>query len=182
MGDFHIGDRVETIDDTIKGTVVAVEGPEITIESDEGFPLRYAADELLKIADGNTLKVTNWEVARIKREKEPSGKKHRPKVPAKQRNAPAMVIDLHINKLLPSSKGMSNFDILDLQVATAKRQLDFAIGKRIQKVVFIHGVGEGVLKQELYTLFRRYDNIRFYDADYAQYGLGATEVYCYQNA
>ena len=47
--------------------------------------------------------------------------------------------------------------------------------------VFIHGVGEGVLKLELEYLFSRYDNVKFYDADYQKYGLGATEVYIYQN-
>jgi len=64
---------------------------------------------------------------------------------------------------------------------TAKRQLEFAITKRIQKVVFIHGVGEGVLKAELESLFRRYENLKWYDADYQKYGLGATEIYIFQN-
>ena len=54
--------------------------------------------------------------------------------------------------------------------------------KRIQRIVFIHGVGEGVLKAELDFMFGRYDNIKFYDADYSKYGLGATEVYILQNA
>ena len=71
--------------------------------------------------------------------------------------------------------------MLNLQLETAKRQLEFAIRKRIQKVVFIHGVGEGVLKEELKYLFNRYDNVAFYDAEYKKYGLGATEVYIYQN-
>ncbi len=69
-----------------------------------------------------------------------------------------------------------------LQWDTAQRKLEFAIGKRIQKIVFIHGVGEGVLKMELETLFRRYDNVKFYEADFQKYGLGATEVYIYQNS
>ena len=77
---------------------------------------------------------------------------------------------------------MSNYDMLNIQLDTAKRQLDFAISKRIQTVVFIHGVGEGVLKEELRYLFNRYDNVKFYDADYQKYGSGATEVYIYQNA
>jgi dsDNA-specific endonuclease/ATPase MutS2 len=93
-----------------------------------------------------------------------------------------MEVDLHIHQLVKSSKGMSNYDMLNIQLDTAKRQLDFAISKRIQKVVFIHGVGEGVLKEELRYLFNRYDNVKFYDADYQKYGLGATEVYIYQNA
>ena len=72
--------------------------------------------------------------------------------------------------------------MLTLQLETARRQLEFAIRKRIQKVVFIHGVGEGVLRTELEYLFGRYDNITFYDANYQKYGIGATEVYIFQNA
>ncbi len=98
-----------------------------------------------------------------------------------ERNAPKMEVDLHIHKLVPSTRGMTNHDMLTLQLDTARRQLEFAIRKRIQKVVFIHGVGEGVLKLELEYLFGRYENIRFYDADYQKYGLGATEVYVFQN-
>ena len=72
--------------------------------------------------------------------------------------------------------------MLNLQLDTAKRQLEFAMIKRIQKVVFIHGVGEGVLKEELKYLFNRYENIKHYDAEYQKYGLGATEVYIFQNS
>ena len=47
--------------------------------------------------------------------------------------------------------------------------------------MFIHGVGEGVLKEELHYLFNKYENVKHYDANYQKYGLGATEVYIYQN-
>ncbi|MNS20666.1 Endonuclease MutS2 [compost metagenome] len=76
---------------------------------------------------------------------------------------------------------MSNYDILTLQTETAKRHIEFAIKNRIPKIVFIHGVGEGVLKSELDFLLGRYDEIVFQDADYQKYGLGATEVYIKQN-
>jgi dsDNA-specific endonuclease/ATPase MutS2 len=76
---------------------------------------------------------------------------------------------------------MSNYDILTLQVETAKRHIEFAIKNRIPKIVFIHGVGEGVLKAELDFMLGRYDNISFQDANYQKYGLGATEIYFKQN-
>jgi dsDNA-specific endonuclease/ATPase MutS2 len=76
---------------------------------------------------------------------------------------------------------MSNYDILTLQSETAKRQLEFAIKNKMQKVVFIHGVGEGVLKAELDFLLGRYEGIDFRDADYQKYGLGATAVHIKQN-
>ena len=181
MSVFALGDSVETIDDTIKGVVVGISTTEITIESTDGFRLQYAPDELLRTHIGDTLEVTNYEVARIKAEKETPKRRASFGTKPKERNTPKMEVDLHINQLVRSSKGMSNYDMLNLQLETAKRQLQFAIQKRIQKVVFIHGVGEGVLKEELNYLFNRYENITFYDADYQKYGLGATEVYIYQS-
>ena len=55
------------------------------------------------------------------------------------------------------------------------------ISKKIPKIVFIHGVGEGVLKSELQSLLNKY-SVKYYDASYKKYGLGATEVYVYQNS
>ena len=54
------------------------------------------------------------------------------------------------------------------------------LSKKIQRIVFIHGVGEGVLKTELQNLLNKYP-VKYYDASYKKYGLGATEVYVYQN-
>ncbi len=175
---FSIGDTVETIDDTIQGRVTAISGVTITIESNDGFAMNFLAHELVKISDD--IKVSNYEIARIKSEKESLKKKKAQNIKPKERNAPKMEVDLHIHQLTTSTKGMSNHEMLNLQIDTAKRQLDFAMRKRIQKVVFIHGVGEGVLKEELKYLFGRYENLKFYDADYQKYGQGATEVYIFQ--
>jgi len=68
-----------------------------------------------------------------------------------------------------------------LQIETAKRRLEFGFQNRIQRIVFIHGVGEGVLKLELEYLFKRYESLKFYDANYQKYGQGATEVYIFQS-
>ncbi|MBR9853031.1 MAG: DNA mismatch repair protein MutS [Algicola sp.] len=179
MGKFLKGDRVEVLDEAISGIVQDVEGDEVTLLTDDGFPMRFPAHDLVKI-DGD-IPVSNFEAAQVKKQKELPQKRKTSAVKPKERSAPKMEVDLHIHQLVKSSKGMSNYDMLNIQLETAKRQLDFAIRKRIQKVVFIHGVGEGVLKEELQYLFNRYDNLKFYDADYQKYGLGATEVYIYQN-
>lgn len=179
MAVFHIGDKVETIDDVIGGKVVEVAENEITIETDDGFLLDFVPDELVKVGGGH-IQVSNFEVSRVKAEKEGRQKRRGPVARPKERNAPKMEVDLHINQLTPSTKGLSNYDMLNLQLEAAKRQLEFAISKRIQKMVFIHGVGQGVLKEELCSLFRRYDNVKYYDADYQKYGMGATEVYISQ--
>lgn len=178
---FEIGDKIETIDDTISGVVLEVTKNEITVETADGFLLKYAPSELIKTSHSNTIRVSGREVDQIKAEKEGPKKRNFKAVKPKERNMPKMEVDLHIHQLTKSTRGMSHYDMLNLQMETAKRQLEFAIRKRIQKVVFIHGVGEGVLKEELRYLFGRYDNVKFYDADYQKYGLGATEVYIYQN-
>lgn len=180
MGKFSIGDRVEVLDEAIAGMVQNVDGNSVTLITDDGFPMNYAESDLVKI-EGD-ISVSNYEVAKVKKEKEIPKKRNAPAIKPKERTAPKMEVDLHIHQLVESSRGMSNYDMLNIQMDTAKRQLDFAIRKRIQRVVFIHGVGEGVLKEELHYLFNRYDNVKFYDADYQKYGLGATEVYIYQNS
>jgi len=179
MAQFKIGDTVETVDDVIKGVVESINGSSVTILSDDGFPLTFDAHELVLISDD--IRVSNFEIAQVKREKELPKRKKSTALKPKERTAPKMEVDLHINQLVKNPKQLSKYDMLNLQLETAKRQLDFAMSKKIQKIVFIHGVGEGVLKEELGYLFRKYDNVKFYDADYQKYGLGATEVYVYQN-
>ena len=179
MGKFSIGDRAEVLDEAIAGIVQKIDGDSVTLITEDGFPMQYSENDLVKI-EGD-ISVSNYEVAKVKKEKEVPKKRNVPAIKPKERTAPKMEVDLHIHQLVKSSRGMSNYDMLNIQLDTAKRQLDFAINKRIQKVVFIHGVGEGVLKEELHYLFNRYDNVKFYDADYQKYGLGATEVYIYQN-
>lgn len=178
---FQIGDKVETLDDVIVGIVTEVSGNAITIETDDGFLLDFQSYELVQMAKAGSMQVSNHEIAQVKAEKEATKKRKRQTVKPKERNAPKMEVDLHIQQLTNSTRGMSNTEMLNLQLDTAQRQLEFAIKKRIQKVVFIHGVGEGVLKEELNYLFRRYENVKYYDAEYQKYGLGATEVYIFQN-
>ncbi|WP_242134811.1 Smr/MutS family protein [Aestuariivivens marinum] len=180
---FQLGDYVLVLDEDLSGIVKALNDDMVSIETDEGFELDFPSDALVKHKQDKMLRQNAFSydnLNKIVSEKEQSAKRKPIKVKSKDRFEPTMEVDLHINQLVKSSKGMSNHDILTLQMDMARHQLEFAIKKRIQKVVFIHGVGEGVLKVELEYLFGRYNNIKFYDANYQKYGLGATEVYIYQ--
>ena len=177
----QIGDKVSVLDDDISGVVVEIKNDMVGIETIDGFVLEFQPNELIKNKPFTKDMFSNEGLADVIREKEFTSKKKSVRKPPKEHSQPAMEVDLHIHKLTNSERGMTNYDMLTLQLDTAKRQLEFAIRKRIQKIVFIHGVGEGVLKMELETLFRRYDNLKYYDADLQKYGYGATEVYIYQN-
>ncbi|WP_138434491.1 Smr/MutS family protein [Winogradskyella algicola] len=177
------GDVVETIDDAIKGTVKRVSGTVVIIEDVDGFEFQFDENELMLVHTNRSLDnaIYDTDFESVKKEKETSKRKTVPTFKPKERHAPKFEVDLHIHQLTDSTKGMTNFDMMNLQLDTARRQLEFAIRKRIPKMVFIHGVGEGVLRQELETLLGRYNNVQFYDADYKTYGIGATEVRIFQN-
>ena len=177
---FRIGDKVSVLDDDITGKVNKVKGSLISVMTEDGFVLDFYDDELIKVEE-DYLSIDILEVNQSITEKEIIKKKAPLKSKRKEKELPPMEVDLHIHQLVPTTKGMTNYDMLTLQLDTARRQLEFAIKKRIQKVVFIHGVGEGILRTELEYLFGRYDNVTFYDANYQKYGIGATEVYIYQN-
>lgn len=180
---FQVNDKVEVLDDALRGRVVAVDGENVSIETTEGFLLNFHETELIRTSkeQNRLISTSDVPISEIIKDKQLSKKPKSIRIKPKERNAPPMEVDLHIEKLVNSYRGMTNHDILTLQLDTAKRQIEFATRKRIQKIVFIHGVGEGVLKAELDYLLGRYENLKFYDADYQRYGLGATEVYLFQN-
>lgn len=178
---FNKGDKVSVLDDNIDGIVLKINQHRVTIETTDGFELTYNENELILIESStlmNDFSKANFNS--IKQEKEIPKPRSFVKEKKSRKDEMVLEVDLHIEKLVPNKKGMSNFDILNLQTETAKRQIEFAIKNRIPKIVFIHGVGEGVLKAELDFLLGRYDNLTFQDANYQKYGLGATEVYFIQ--
>ena len=180
---FEIGDKVAVLDDDISGVVIKVQNNEISVETTDNFVMTFFVNELVKINNSNDLSgfFSTQSLGSVLKDKEEPKKRSFVKEKRSRKDEFVLEVDLHIEKLVPSKRGMSNYDILTLQMETAKRQLDFAVKNRMPKVVFIHGVGEGVLKAELDFMLGRYDNISFQDANYQKYGLGATEVYIKQN-
>jgi dsDNA-specific endonuclease/ATPase MutS2 len=180
---FNKGDQVSVLDEDVNGIVLEVKDKQITIETTDGFVMTYFVNELLKVRNSSNLmdSIQRINIEQVAKEKEIPKPRSFVKEKKDKRQIPAPEFDLHIEKLVVNKRGMSNYDILTLQTETAKRHIEFAIRNRIPKIVFIHGVGEGVLKSELDFLLGRYDNIAFQDGNYQKYGQGATEVYIKQN-
>ena len=179
---FNKGDKVTVLDDAMDGIVVAVNGDQITVLTTDGFEIKFEPKELLKISgDEMKLGIGTTPVSLILKEKEIPKPRSFVKEKKSKKEIPVPEFDLHIEKLVKNFRGMNNYDILTLQTETAQRHIEFAIRNRIPKIVFIHGVGEGVLKAELDFLLGRYDQVSFKDGNYQKYGSGATEVYFKQN-
>ncbi|MDO4319260.1 MAG: DUF2027 domain-containing protein [Bacteroidales bacterium] len=86
-------------------------------------------------------------------------------------------IDLHADELLDTTAGMSPAEILNYQIDTFRRVMDEHLRYPGQKIVFIHGNGEGVLRAALHKeLNYRYKGHEVSDASFREYGFGATMV------
>lgn len=86
-------------------------------------------------------------------------------------------IDLHIEELLDDTHGMSNGEILNYQMDKFREVMEKYKGKREQKVVFIHGKGDGILRKTLINELKyKFSTCRFQDASFQEYGFGATMV------
>lgn len=172
--EFKIGQRVGVVNETLEGNIIQLSLNKITIECDDGFNYEYSPKELVLKKD--------WKNMIKGRDEKELGDKNLftrlNTVPKKKTHKEE--VDLHIHELIDTEYGMSNFDKLSLQLRVAREKLEEAILKKQKKIVFIHGRGDGVLKNEVRELFKKYP-VEFYDASYSKYGTGATEVLIFQN-
>lgn len=89
----------------------------------------------------------------------------------------AEVVDLHAEKLLDSTGGMSSADILNYQLDHFRKVMKEHRHEKGKKIIFIHGKGEGVLRHAIiHELNYRYRPCTYQDASFQEYGYGATQV------
>ncbi|MFZ4706470.1 MAG: DUF2027 domain-containing protein [Bacteroidales bacterium] len=90
-------------------------------------------------------------------------------------------VDLHISALRDNYEGLSNHEILQIQVSYFDRSLESAILNNYAKVIYIHGIGNGILKASLINKLKEYEDIEFRNAAFARYGNGAIEIIIHKN-
>lgn len=172
---FQIGNIVRAIDEQIEGEITAIFGDEITLKTNDDFEFQFHKTEVIVVhADQKELsKFIDINNPLLHQKiKDQSKKKSLFK---KDKNEVILEVDLHIEQLVSSARNMDTFDILNYQIRFAKGKLEWALAKGIGKIIFIHGVGDGVLKKELIALLQRYP-VKYADASFKKYGYGATEV------
>lgn len=86
-------------------------------------------------------------------------------------------VDLHIEVLEKNWKGMSNIAILAVQLNAFQRYLELAISHHQHKLVVIHGVGKGKLRDEIHQVLKQTPEVaNFVNQYHPKYGYGATEI------
>ena len=86
-------------------------------------------------------------------------------------------VDLHADVLLDSTRGLTNVDILTVQIKAFHDTMRQYAKDKGRRIVFIHGKGEGVLRATLLKeLKNHYRHCTHQDASFREYGFGATMV------
>ncbi|MXV49517.1 DNA mismatch repair protein MutS [Pedobacter sp. HMF7647] len=101
----------------------------------------------------------------------------KPTTEKQQIEKPSKEVDLHIEKLRDDHQFLSNRQILEVQIKQFQTSLDAAIVHKLPSIIFIHGTGNGTLKQEIHKALGKHQQVKtFMDARKEKFGYGATEV------
>jgi hypothetical protein len=180
------GDRVAFVNEVGGGVVVRITRPGfVLVRGDDGFELEHPMkhvvaisrderDRLALISDHQAGMVAANDALEEKRRKRMGVRPG--KTPKRPEDNSVAEVDLHLHELIDDERQLSDGEKLEFQVRYFERALESAIRNGKRKLIVIHGVGEGVLREEVRRLLQFYDNVQFHDADLRRYGSGATEV------
>ena len=103
---------------------------------------------------------------------------HQPARSDKKTERDAIIeVDLHAAEILDSTAGLSAGDIKEYQLGIFRKTMDEHIKEKGRRIVFIHGKGEGILRNAIISeLKHKYKSCIYQDASFQQYGFGATMV------
>ncbi len=102
--------------------------------------------------------------------------KPKPFIARHQTSPSEAVVDLHIEAVAEDYRSMDKGQMLGFQVGYFTKCMESALTNNFRKVTFIHGVGQGVLKNALLEVLKDYDGIQYQDAPMSNFGMGAIEV------
>lgn len=86
-------------------------------------------------------------------------------------------VDLHAEQLTDSLRGMSNADIIQMQLSTLQTYLRLAINNHQERITIIHGLGKGKLRDEVHRILSQTPEVDSYVNEWhGKYGFGSTEV------
>jgi len=172
--DFEAGSKVTVIDEDLNGVVIRSEGDWVWFNCKDGFEYKYPKSALYSLSDSGEIEFYPKNEVFDKDAEAGRDEKGPIKINFKGKKAE---FDLHLEALFPDRAPKSNKESLQIQLEYAAEVVQKAIEVRVRNLVFIHGMGQGILREELRNMLSsRFPNVEFFDADYMRYGQGATEV------
>jgi len=86
------------------------------------------------------------------------------------------LVDLHIGEVIDNISGLSSHDMFNIQLDYFRKTLESAIKNEYRKVTYIHGVGNGVLKNAIIKEIDNYEVLENRMASISKFGVGAVDV------
>jgi len=86
------------------------------------------------------------------------------------------VVDLHIGEIVDNIAGLESRDMFQLQMNHFRKALESAIAEGYRKITFIHGVGNGTLKNAIINELKEYEHLEGSVASIIKFGVGALDV------
>lgn len=191
---FSVGDRIRFLHQSGEGTVLAIEegGASLLVEDGDGFPMRFPARECLPVPNaaeearayaskditkGELLERNVDEHVLKASQKDFDVKYRNPDATNMRKRDEHMEVDLHYHAITGARDSASPHEMLGLQMDHFDRMMRRAEEKRIPRIIFIHGVGQGRLRQEIRDALQAYwPHCNCREGDPRKYGHGATEV------
>lgn len=172
-----VGDQVIFMSDNSKGVIRSVLGNdeyEVEIEKDFCIPVNRMEIERIH------LKKIPLDKAKIEEQIKKDTRKSKPKQSkshiVSEKYFAHHELDLHIENLIDTWHGLSNFEIVSIQLNHFQKRLFEALKNNEPYFVVIHGVGKGVLKDEIYKFLLQFPNVSMGPANTRKYGMGASEI------
>jgi len=173
---FSVGQKITFLHEKGGGIVREILGVgKFLVEDDDGFDRICLKNELAAV-HGTDYKIDEAAIAGINADETFSTAKKATLISQNSKGLDVWELDLHIEALTDSHSGWTNTDIVRKQLSELRSFVNRARSRRIRKLIIIHGVGTGVLKEEVREFLRNQEGVEFYDADYREYGKGATAV------
>ena len=164
--DFTVGDEVVFIHSKDYGVVTKLfNNNKVFVEDSSGFITLVDNTEIIKYSKDTNTVLSFGTINIIKDKINIIG------VNKSSPNNNIRIIDLHIENISDHYHLMENFEIVQLQLKKCEKALDESIKSTTHKLIIVHGIGEGVLKNEVHKILRNY-NLRFFISTNG----GSTEV------
>lgn len=177
--EFSPGKKVILLHESGGGVIQEITEKGLLIVLDEdGFRRKYRRNEVTLI-QSEDYKIDEEQIRSINEDESFSIAKHiirKGQLTGKRKPVDVWETDLHIEEITDSHSGWTNTEIVNKQVQEFRSFYNNARSKRVRKLVVIHGVGEGILKEEIRAILNGHDGVEFYDADFREYGKGATAI------
>jgi hypothetical protein len=175
---YKSGQKIVFMNEPGGGVVQSVGDGYIVVMDDSGFDQKCLLSEIAPV-HGEEYRLNSEDIVAINEDESYATIRHQVRkgvLTGKRKSVDVWEIDLHIEEITDSHSNLSNGEIVLKQMRELRTFFQRAKSKRIRKLVIIHGVGLGVLKEEVRSFLDKQSSIDYFDADFREYGKGATAV------